>query len=328
MSKLISQKIYSYIKKLLSRNEIEPFNLTASDLEEMEMDKMKFMKRPYHKELEKIVISLSDNLANIKEFYENKTQNEFQDDLNDLDILSKSLKILFEHNEHLDKGYSLDEKLYFAQNISDGLVALVQKKSPYEDTRCQDIVWGAKTNSHRLMTEMLSIFTRYAIPPIIHNNLSILIIGHARTGKTTLLKEILKKDENGYLLNQDKSTFHELNKNDYKEDIDLFENACRENKNIYIDDVHSELKEELIKKYFIQNENNPGNKLVAVYQGLEDIEEQNLIKKFDLIIATKSSSLIKYKELFNEEDFQRLTYVSSFTPKGHIYSAFNIKKDI
>ena len=315
------------IKNIFSRKNTEPLKLTASELEEMDMDIMKFMKRPYHKELEKIIISLSDNLANIKEFYENKTQNEFQDDLYDLDMLSKSLKILFEYNERLDKVYSLDEKLHFAQNISEGLTALVQKKSLYEYTTHEDIVRGAKNYSQQLTTKMLNIFTVYSIPPNIHNNLSILIIGQARTGKTILLKEILKKDENGCLLNKDKSTFHELTKDDYQEDIDLFENACRENKNIYIDDVHSELKEELIKKYFIQNENNPGNKLVAVYQGLEDIEDQNLIKKFDLIISTKSSSLIKYKELFNEEDFQRLTYVSSFTPKGYIYSAFNIKKN-
>ncbi len=324
----ITTKIPSFILRLFSKNENNSVKLSKSELEKFELENMERQNNPYHKQLEKTIINLSDNLANIKEFYENHKKNEYKDDLYDLEKLSKSLKILFEYDtNHLDYNYGLNEVIDDVKIISVGITALIQKKLPHENMHCEDVIKYARNRVNQRIADMLGFFTIQNIPQILYNDLTILIIGHARSGKSVLLNEMIKNDNNSYLLSQDKSTFYELNKIDYQKDIDAFEKACSENKNIYIDDVHFDLKEELIEKYFIKNENKPNNKIVAVYQGLEDIKNKSLIKKFDLIISTKSSSLIEFKALFNEEDLQRLIYVSNFHLEGDCYSAFNIKKE-
>lgn len=317
------KKILLVAKSLFQKNG-ETFSMPN-----LELENMKKSNSPYHKELEKIIVNLCNNLTNIKQFYENKTQNEYQDDLNDLEILSKNLRSLFEYKMNGFKyRYSLNEKIYDAKIITEGLDALIQDKPPYKDVNCDIIVRNAKNHSNKRLSEMFNLFSIHDIPSYLQNDLSVLIIGHARSGKSVLLNELIKIDHNSYLLNQDKSTFCELSKVNYQKDIDAFERACSENRNIYIDDVHHDLKEELIEKYFNQNENKFKNKIVAVYQGLEDIKDESLIKKFDVIIVTRSSSLMKYKEQFKEEDFERLSFLSDWVPfRGYYYSTFNIEKD-
>lgn len=319
--KLMLQIIDKFRKKDVN------ISITNSELERIELMHMNNRNKPYHKELEKIIINLSDNLANIKQLYENKTQNEYQDDLQDLENLAKNLKTLFEceMNWHKER-YSFEEKLNDANIISEGLSALIQNKEAFP------IVHSAKTYSNKRIAKMFHVFLIDYIPEhLLNNNSSVLIVGNSGTGKSSLLNELIKLDLNKkFLLDQDKNNFHEWDKDTYLEDTSLFDNACSKNKNIYLDEVHPELKEELIKKFFEQKDNKSKNKIVVTYQGLEDIKDKRIISKFDVIIFTKRSTSItntNYKELFYDEDLERLSHLFLWgTGKGYLYSMFNIKK--
>lgn len=336
MKKKFLEKIISFGMRLrlfllpqsLFQNKEKPYSMTNTDYEKRELEIMEIMNRPYHKDLEHVIINLSDNLANIKQFYENKTQNEFQDDLYDLENLAKNLKLLFEYDSSSkSKRYSLEDKIRDANIITGGLSALIQKKRAYEGVSYWDIIFNARSVTNTRLSRMYSLFSIHNIPSFLQNrNLSFLIIGDPGSGKSTLLNELIKMEQNNIiLLNQD---LHD--KNDCHKDISLFENACEENKNIYIDEMPYDFKEDLIKKYFIRNKNRTTNKIAVTYQRIGDIKDKGLISKFDLIITTKSDgSLVKHKELLYEKDLERLSFLSNWVlSKGFHYSAFYIKKDI
>lgn len=113
---------------------------------------------------------------------------------------------------------------------------------------------------------------------------SILIVGMTGCGKTELLKEIQKFDIHYLEIN-----YVSLSNNIPKDVIDSFSiilsDALNKNENVYIDESHY-IKEHLIQEYFLNE--STSSKLVVALQGIEDIKNTNLLKKFDIVLSGRN----------------------------------------
>jgi predicted AAA+ superfamily ATPase len=154
------------------------------------------------------------------------------------------------------------------------------------------------------------------------NEKSILIIGSARSGKTTALKQLLihssralvlfpayhqyeAKELETYsnaelFLHSKKFDFTETQKNQFK---DKFNQALEKNVDIFLDECKDfDFIKELIETYFMKDKK---NKLVVTLQSLSDIVDKNIIKKFDLILHGRNMILENLNFLETELKFSK-----------------------
>ncbi len=135
------------------------------------------------------------------------------------------------------------------------------------------------------------------IETITHDNvlelsedLSILIVGNARTGKSTLLQNMIDHDIKDNLHLDFNKEFWEFTDSECEQYINAFKETYMKNCNIYVDEVHPKLKNALVEEYFKSKINSSNtNRLVVTFQSFDDIENLELINNFDLILLGKTS---------------------------------------
>lgn len=135
------------------------------------------------------------------------------------------------------------------------------------------------------------------IETITHDNvlelsvdLSILIVGNAKTGKSTLLQNMIDHDIKDNLHLDFNKEFWEFTDSECEQYINAFKETYMKNCNIYVDEVHPKLKNALLEEYFkSKSTSNITNRLVVTFQSFDDIENLELINNFDLILLGKTS---------------------------------------
>lgn len=305
---VLTNRINSYVKRNLLKEDKRFY---------FDLEKMEIAGEPYSVKLENIVKELCESLSNLQ--YLNADTIANIEDLRSITLLSNNLKSIFE-NQEICPSRKIDISKIIIEALNELLKSQINIDKNYE------IINSAKNQSNQLIFKMFNIFSIHNIPNnILEKNKSIIILGRARSGKSTMLNQLLASDSNETLLiNQDKSNFHNFDKQSYESDIQLFENALNKS-NIYLDDVHPDLKEELICKFFDSGASNT-NKLVVTIQSLDDFKNISLIKKFDLVLISNSNSISKYKDLIQVEDLERI--LQSMSNYTNVFMSCNINKEV
>lgn len=124
----------------------------------------------------------------------------------------------------------------------------------------------------------------------LNDELSILVIGMSKSGKTSLIKRIIDDDIKDNLYLDFNKEFWEFTEDDSNKYLKVFKENYIENCNIYIDDVRSDLKNALMNEYFTKKGSfkNP-NRLVVTFESFDEIQALNLIEHFDVILLGKTN---------------------------------------